>query len=287
MIHHDGPFDACNPHRNRKKDSKAPMQAFPVGSANNAIGGSGPLNAKIDVDRFHGRGEDAFNDFAGSGTGTFDSELPPRPQKTTRQLSFNPTDRVEPVHGEETYGLGTSTHLEGAPASRVAVQRSESENAQSAAEGLTRKKSLAMRIRGMSQSRRMNDYGGGRVTSPEARYGPRSPDTPPAGPVSAGGPVRARYGPGQERNPFFNNYDDAYEKKGTQIKIAEADRPTGARAPGSPNGAGLTRSVTADSSTYAAPPPPPRDEGKPAGGFLNRMRSLKGGRRPRPEQRAG
>src|ERR1700736_3612880 len=29
VFHHDGPFDACNPHRNRAGSKRAPMQAFP------------------------------------------------------------------------------------------------------------------------------------------------------------------------------------------------------------------------------------------------------------------
>lgn len=66
LFHHDGPFDACNPHRNRKKDHRAPMHAFPADSANNAIGGSGPLNKTIDINQFHGRGAEGFSDY-GSG----------------------------------------------------------------------------------------------------------------------------------------------------------------------------------------------------------------------------
>jgi hypothetical protein len=50
VFHHDGPFDACNPHRNVKKDRRAPMEAFPANSANMALGGSGPLNSQIDLD---------------------------------------------------------------------------------------------------------------------------------------------------------------------------------------------------------------------------------------------
>ena len=106
VFHHDGPFDACNPHRNAKGGRRpAPMQAFPEGSANMALGGAGPLRSRIDLDKFHGRGEDAFSDYAVT-----------RKADTT---IVNPHDRVEPVHGTETDGLGTSTFLDGAPASRA------------------------------------------------------------------------------------------------------------------------------------------------------------------------
>ncbi|GAB7353048.1 hypothetical protein MBLNU459_g3601t1 [Dothideomycetes sp. NU459] len=282
LFHHDGPFDACNPHRNRKKDYRAPMQAFPVGSANNAIGGSGPLNKNIDLDKFHGRGEEGFNDY--SATGGPDTFVPLNRSKSKRQESFNPTDRVEQVHGEETYGLGTSTFLEGAPASKTALQRreSETENTAMAGSGLGRKKSLAVRLRGLSQPRRNGEFGGERVMSPDARYNPGSPESPAGVAQSAGGP--GRLGAGQERNPFFQDYDDAYEKKGAQIRIAEPANKGTARAPNSPRGLGLTRSLTADSAVQ--PHDEPERGGGGGGGFLSRMKSLKGGRRTRPERRA-
>src|SRR5437667_11000472 len=68
-FHHDGPFDACNPHRNRKGSRRAPMQAFPVDSANNALGGTDPLK-KSDHSQFMGtKAEEAFEDFSRSGNG--------------------------------------------------------------------------------------------------------------------------------------------------------------------------------------------------------------------------
>ncbi|KAK5296674.1 Pal1 cell morphology protein-domain-containing protein [Cryomyces antarcticus] len=280
LFHHDGPFDACNPHRNRKKDSRAPMQAFPVGSANNALGGSGPVNKSINVDQFHGRGVEGFTDYATSGV----EETRKRPS-VERAISFNPKDRVEPVHGEESIGLGTSTFLEGAPASRTAIQRRESDNEASAfGSSLTRKRSLAQRIRGISQPRRgWEGVGAQRITPPDARYhygGTTSPDSDPQatnGPQSAGGRYKT-----YEQNPFFDDYDDAYEKKGASIKIAETENHQGgrARAPSSPMGRhnALERRITTDSI-------PEGQQQKSSGGFLSRVKSLKGGRRSRPEQR--
>lgn len=247
------------------------MQAFPTGSANNTIGGSGPVNAKIDFDKFHGRGAEGFNDYATSGGP--DTRAAPK-----RQESFNPTEKIEQLHGEETHGLGTSTFLEGAPASRKALERRESESDQQQGSGLGRKKSLAIRLRGLSQPRRSNDPSNARITSPEARYN-GSPESEIAV-QSAGGPSRAKFAPGQESNPFFNEYDDAYEKKGTQIRIAESTNSGRARAPSSPRPVGLTRSVTAESNGYGTSVPE-----KTGGGFLNRMKSLKGGpRRARPDR---
>lgn len=245
------------------------MQAFPTGSANNTLGGSGPVNTKIDLDRYHGRGEEGFNDFATSAV------VPSKPKNAE---NFNPTEKIEQIHSEETYGLGTSTFLEGAPASKRALARRDSDEEVGTlpGPGLGRKKSLAVRLRGISQPKGRS--GEERVVSPEARYGgPTSPGIPANGVQSAGGPSRARYAAGQESNPFFNDYDDAYEKKGTQIRIAENANSGRARAPSSPRPIGLTRSVTTDSADL-----PERPAG---GGFLNRMKSLKGPRRVRPDRR--
>lgn len=271
LIHHDGPYDAVQPHRNRKKDNRAPMQAFPVGSANNILGGSGPVNKNIDLDTFHGRGAEGFTDF---GAGEFKK----RPELEGRSISYNPKDRADIVHGEETVGLGTSTFLDGAPASRAAIQQRESENQQASADGgLGRKKSIAQRIRGISQPRRGYGDGNPRIMSPEARYGGGSPGSP-AQAQSAGGLMKSN-----EKNPFFDDYDAAYEKKGAAIKVAESENKDGpVKSPSSPDGGArnpLTRAMTADS--VGSP-----GESKPQSGFLSRVKSLKGGRRPRPERPA-
>ncbi|KAF1958329.1 Pal1-domain-containing protein [Byssothecium circinans] len=266
MIHHDGPYDAVRPHRNRKKDQRAPMEAFPLNSANNALGGSGPVNENIDLDQFHGRGAEGFSDFGIAST--------KRPGLDARAQTFGPKERADIVHGDMSHGLGTSTFLEGAPASRAAIAQRESENQKAMADGgLGRKKSIAQRFRGISQPRR--DFEGRpKITSPGAGLSPN-------GPLSTGGGYARDKN--NEANPFFDSYDEAYERKGTAIKIAETENKEGATSPSSPYGRNaLTRAATSDS----LPSPPatrPQNEG---GGFLNRMKSLKGGRRPRPERPA-
>lgn len=300
VIHHDGPFDACNPHRNRRANTRAPMQAFHPNSANNTLGGGGPV--KFDHDRFHGRHEESFTDYNSRGQDyTTDPIRPGKHLQDKVATYINPTDRGERLHGQESHGLGTSTFLEGAPAPRSAVQRQEAENenpeypgsTSNTGGGLSRKKSLAMRIRGMSASRRDPPPitgTNGRTITPDS-MGPRSPETPPLITQSAGGPSRAR-GIGQERNPFFeNSHDVAFEKKGARIEAAALATTPGVQ--GSPRGASasnasgmpgfgatLTRAVTSDG-------PPPSvgsyDKSGSSGGFMNRMKSLKGGRRPRPE----
>ena len=248
-----------------------------------ALGGAGPLNSRLDLDKFHGRGEEGFQDYG--NTRKVATPVYTQPQYV------HPHDKTELVHGEETYGLGTSTFLEGAPASKSALQRRESEEQYPVGElgmggGLQRKKSLAQRIRGMSASQRRP--GPGETRSPDARYYNNNTnaieDSPPQiKAMSAGGPGRAIYTNENEVNPFDNEYDAAFEKKGTQIRIAEQEKPNvgRARAPSSPKGPGLTRSVTTDGTVRTS-----GEEEKPSGsGFLYRMKSLKGGRRARPERK--
>jgi hypothetical protein len=255
------------------------MRAFPATSANMMLGGSGPINKGIDLERFHGVGVEGFQDYGKAGN---DLKRPDLGRAVTA-TSFDPLARVDPVHGEETMGLGTSTFLEGAPASKKAVmQRRESETQvpDQGMGGLGRKKSLAQRFRGgISRNDRPP------MRSPEPRYNDgfndtSMPDSPPppsrAPPIpsrevqSAGGPARLNKA---ENNPFDSMYDEAYDKKGASITTAERERGGRARAPSSPMRP-LERRTTTDSADGDP-------ENKPSGGFLNRVKSLKGGRRVR------
>ncbi|KAI5283265.1 hypothetical protein KEM54_002275 [Ascosphaera aggregata] len=169
QFHHDGPFDACNPHRNRKGIRAAPMQAFAEDSPSMVPTGGGPR--AFDHDLYLGKGEDPYNDFSRTAIkqAVHTNNSQPKPDVAT----YDPKGKIEPVHGEETMGLGTSTFLDGAPASRAAIQ--EKQRGRSVDEmyaglpgasegsvgggggsgGLTRKKSLAQRIKlgGHSHSR--------------------------------------------------------------------------------------------------------------------------------------
>ena len=89
-------------------------------------------------------------------------------------------------------------------------------------------------------------------------------------------------------NPFFKDYDHEYEKKGQQIAVAEAQNRkrsielTGrARAPSSPRrGLGLGLETNEDSRQYwLAEKMAWANQESKATGILNRMKSLKGGRR--------
>ncbi|KAK0109887.1 hypothetical protein ONS95_002558 [Cadophora gregata] len=273
LFHHDGPFDACNPHRNRQGSRRAPMQAFPKDSLNNVLGGGGPINKRPDHATFLGQAdEEAFKDYSKGGAGSIGYEpydaTGPRPAGS-QPVVQSATTRVEPIHGEETLGLGTSTFLEGAPASRAALQRRESEQTSPTEPGgLGRKKSLAQKIRGINGRR---DYGpSGRITSPEGIYSPEL-RTPGGTKVN-------------ESNPFFNEFSKGDDNKKESITIVEPEKTGRARAPSSPPRRGfgerLERRVTGDGTDM-----PPSTASKTGGGFLSRVKSLKGGpRKPRGER---
>ncbi|KAJ6181310.1 hypothetical protein N7519_011771 [Penicillium mononematosum] len=247
MFHHDGPFDACNPHRNRRGVRTAPMQAFPKGSTNMALGGAGPNNSNIDLNLFHGRMEEGHNDFSTAA-------------RNAETGVIDPTARVDPIHGPQSMGLGTSTFLDGAPASRSAMARRQSENENSLAPnggGLARKKSLAQRLRGRAA-------GPGRITSPTDNLPPVAPQVS----SSHSGSARAN-----ERNPYFqeDEYDEEWDKKGSSIEA-------GGRVRSSSSPKQMERKTTNDRPYEESKLNP----GGGGGGFLNRMKSL---RKPKPERR--
>lgn len=196
VFHHDGPFDACRPHRN-KQPHKAPVAAFPADSLTNTLAGGLGEVPGLDRDKYFGlTPQEAFQDYGVAAAvrtrRTSDPERPVirsiredtdngklRPSVGIRSTSFDPRLKTEPVHGVESAGLGTSTFLEGAPAPKSAIERAGLEEEEG---GLTRKKSIVQKIKGR------------RAT------GDRSPPPPPSQPLLSPSPnanVDATY------NPFF------------------------------------------------------------------------------------
>lgn len=227
------------------------MQAFPKDSINMVMGGSGPVNKRMDYDKYHGRGEEAHRDYNEAAI----ADEPTEPyRKPDGSLGYNPTAR-EVLHGDESVGLGTSTFLEGAPASRAAIQRRESEYESQQPEerqnGLSRKKSLAQKIRGVRPSR-------DRFASADGRNGLASP------PLMTGQSDSAA-------NPFFRDFNGEVKKENAQITFDEQAKPSRGRAPSSPKRNELERRYTTESVG---------EEGSKPTGLLGRMKSLKGGRRP-------
>jgi len=257
LFHHDGPFDALNPHRNRNKSHRAPMHAFPKDSLNNSIGGSGPLNKEPDHSTFMGQGQDeAFRDFS---YGSKDKTGYNHSAKNGAVPIFDPVSRGDIIHGDESVGLGTSTFLEGTPAARTAIARHHKEQSQELAESdLKRKKSLAQRIRHINKGPRDN---GGRPGASEAAYGNRR------SPESAGA--------GVESNPFFSEFsrgDESITVKGRDDYFSQASPPI---EPRRGSGGPLERRATTDATGSEEQP-----SSKPSG-FIGRMKSLKGGRKQR------
>lgn len=160
-FHHDGPFDACTPQRN--KDAKAaPVAAFPIDGPNNSIKGMAPTNSK---------NEQYDMVFGIDKASEYDSHYPdnkPRSNSASNLINSGYTngrivqrasstdlDSLAPVkvglaqvdagtteklYGDTTLGLGSSTFMDGAPA--YGAQTSEPKNG-----GLVRKKTLLGRMK--------------------------------------------------------------------------------------------------------------------------------------------
>lgn len=203
------------------------------------MSGFGPLNEKADHSHIFGnRDAEAFNDFTGARPGN------------SKAIAFDPKSAVETVHGFETLGLGTSTFLDGAPASKTAIQKTVQEamleeRPRSSSEagiggGLARKKSLAQKIRSIRP-----DAASGRRRAPPPPGGNRSPTEgrSPTTPSDS-----------KDDGAYINNndYDDAYDRKGETITVEKRERapsspkkphPGVSRIEESNNGGGLMKRV--------------------------------------------
>ncbi|KAK9325701.1 hypothetical protein V1517DRAFT_314083 [Lipomyces orientalis] len=262
-FHHDGPFDACNPHRNKNKN-KAPMLAFPIDSENNALGAPRHLDVK------------ANGAPRQTGDGVNGSDA----------LRFDPVLRADPVHGNVSLGLGSSTFLEGTPASRAAIMQqmmrvkesdvnvvdfsklggSDTQEAMGtgAGVGLTRKKSIVQKIIGMNNTKEKDQV--------------RS-HLPPIN-VAAANSNRSR------------SLSDNGRKGSLGKVIVEEDDPSdiiGGKTPAVPTPATrMLRQASSPGSTVSSSPhtqsptsPSSKDENGPT--LLKRVRSLKVGGRKRAE----
>lgn len=153
-FHHDGPFDACTPHRN-KNSKAAPVLAFPADGPNNSIGGASAKKSALN--EVFGREEldddDIYNaklnnrplsssSEANGSTSTLDAIKPNA--KTVTQ--FDAKGKSQLVHGPTTVGLGSTTFLDGAPASTAAIRDDIRQHAHQTRTGVQRKKSLTQRL---------------------------------------------------------------------------------------------------------------------------------------------
>ncbi|KAK9243646.1 Pal1 cell morphology protein-domain-containing protein [Lipomyces tetrasporus] len=262
-FHHDGPFDACNPHRNKNK-SKAPMLAFPIDSENNAVGAPRHLDTKA-----NGAPRQAIDGVNGSNA-----------------LRFDPVLKADPVHGNVSLGLGSSTFLEGTPASRAAIMQQMMRAKESevnvvdfsklggsdmldaigagAGVGLTRKKSIVQKIIGMNN---MKEKDHGRSHLPPinvaAANSNRSRSLSDDGRKGSLGEVIF-----EEDNP-----SDNIDRKSPAVLTSATRMLRQASSPGS--------TVSSSPHTHSPTSPSSKDENGP--NLLKRVRSLKVGGRKRAE----
>lgn len=155
-FHHDGPFDACTPHRN--KNVKAPpVMAFPADGPNNSIKGQKGGNVKDEQMNlafgYDDRDEDYYSPSKGHPkvevapvikTNHISGDMPTTlhtPKQNPSVINFDSNMKAEPIHGNITAGLGSSTFVDGAPAPRNA------DDFLSPGMNLGRKKSLVQRLR--------------------------------------------------------------------------------------------------------------------------------------------
>lgn len=178
-FHHDGPFDACTPHRNKNKKA-APVLAFPKDGPNSTL--AGKINTSNGYQSKMNQVFGISNDYSmasvqGEGEGDDDYVYSMDASKMTRRgkqgeylhqtvnsistdslpangssstiaaiknnnsaQQFNTNER-EKIHGPVSQGLGSTTFLDGAPAARTEEQRQ-----QQIQRSLSRKKSVSQRL---------------------------------------------------------------------------------------------------------------------------------------------
>lgn len=140
-FHHDGPFDACAPHRNQNK-KVAPVLAFPKNSPNSSLVGANkpyiPGDDVFGIDEDH----DTYLYHPVTG-GKFNRETKNAISVVNPELGVTQFDakmKADLVHGPTTQGLGSTTFLDGAPAAPVAIEEARNKNT------ISRKKSLSHRL---------------------------------------------------------------------------------------------------------------------------------------------
>lgn len=107
-FHHDGPFDACNPYRN-KDLLKDPVLAFPKDSTSMSFSKSDTESSGFPIDKYFGhRDVEAYNEFSPSA---FYSRKNCS-SSSSRSFAFESTQKVELLHGFETSGFDNTNFLE-------------------------------------------------------------------------------------------------------------------------------------------------------------------------------
>ncbi|KAG0676153.1 hypothetical protein C6P40_001290 [Pichia californica] len=154
-FHHDGPFDACTPQRN--KDSKiAPVDAFPIDGPNNSIKGMAPGNSKeqqydmvFGIDQSKNNYDGDYSKPRSKSVGYSNGAVIKRADSDLDSVVLNTkapaleqvdAGQTSKLHGDTTLGLGSSTFMDGTPASGNVTSSSNSG-------GLQRKKTFLGRMK--------------------------------------------------------------------------------------------------------------------------------------------
>ncbi|KAG4300767.1 hypothetical protein PCANB_002877 [Pneumocystis canis] len=118
IFHHDGPFDACNPYRN-KNSQKDPLFAFPKNSTSMSLTKLESENSGFPIDKYFGhRDVEAYNEFSPSA---FYSRKKCS-LDSSKSFTCESTQKVELPHSSETLGFSTSTFTEGSYSTSIAIQ---------------------------------------------------------------------------------------------------------------------------------------------------------------------
>lgn len=150
-FHHDGPFDACTPHRN-KNSKVAPVKAYAIDGPNNCIKGlSGAPDQSEQMNLAFGK----YYDDDAHGIATISPSKIQHPLQANPALSesypsiinFDSQRLAQPIHGPATAGLGSTTFVDGGPAPRAAQ-----DDMLSPSRTMSRKKLLVHRLRKNSGS---------------------------------------------------------------------------------------------------------------------------------------
>lgn len=154
-FHHDGPFDACAPHRNVKKE-KAPVMAFPIDGPNNSIAGGTNMTKDDQLNLAFGNYHEETPVIKTNRTQNDPTSSIYTPKQNPSVINFDSNTNSTPIHGSTTAGLGSTTFLDGAPAPKG--DELLNPNA-----GVGRKKSIVQRLRknsgSESNSRRSSNEG--------------------------------------------------------------------------------------------------------------------------------
>ncbi|CAI1847852.1 hypothetical protein SEUBUCD646_0B04550 [Saccharomyces eubayanus] len=147
-FHHDGPFDAVTPHRN-KNNKAAPVLAFPVDGPNSTIGGAS--FKKSAMDEVFGRDDVDDSDIYQYSPHTLkrggDTQDAIKSSVGKNIQQMDAKNKTQLVHGPVTAGLGSSTFLDGAPASSAAIRSDiKAHSNHNRTGGLQRNKSLSQRL---------------------------------------------------------------------------------------------------------------------------------------------